>query len=230
MEMYMKEQLERLAGKSPCHKRKVGCIIFNTQKQEMVSAGYNFNTEQRRCEDEEGNTLEEVRHAEIDALINLDSFQNAKGDLVAYVSHAPCDRCYNELVSRCSAVHVIEGLSPRWPDREFFEKKDKPEVKEVKSEVNDEVKEYPPEVVATAVGNILDTRRGTHGDFGLSSDFVQVFKNHARKAPNWKDMNSAEHEAIDMIIHKLGRWLFGKSIDDHNDDICGYATLAKEHK
>jgi len=220
MEMYMKEQLEKLAGKSPCHKRKVGCIIFNTAKQEMVSAGYNFNTEQRRCEDEEGNTLEDVRHAEIDALINLDSFQNAKGDLVAYVSHAPCDRCYNELVSRCSAVHVIEGLSSRWPDREFFKKEDKSE----------EAKEYPPEVVATAVGNILDARRSTHGDFGLSSDFVQVFKNHARKAPNWKDMNSAEHEAIDMIVHKLGRWLFGQSIDDHMIDICGYATLAKDNK
>jgi len=78
--------------------------------------------------------------------------------------------------------------------------------------------------------DLLAERKNTHGDFGLASDFVQVFKNHARKAPNWKNMNSAEHEAVDMIVHKLGRWLFGTSIDDHMDDICGYAELAKRHR
>ena len=76
---------------------------------------------------------------------------------------------------------------------------------------------------------ILKERGKTHGDFNIASKFVQEIKDEARKCPNWINMSKPEREAVDMIIHKLGRWLFGTSHEDHMHDIAGYATLAKEN-
>ena len=75
---------------------------------------------------------------------------------------------------------------------------------------------------------LLNERKQTHGDFHKASRFVQRVKEEARMTPNWGRMTDSEKEAIDMIIHKLGRWLYGTSFDDHPKDICGYAKLAEE--
>jgi len=75
---------------------------------------------------------------------------------------------------------------------------------------------------------LLNERKKTHGDFHKASVFVQNIKAEARMTPNWHRMSDSEKEAIDMIIHKLGRWLYGISFEDHPKDICGYAKLAEE--
>ncbi len=213
------ERVLDVADKSPCQKRKVGCIIVDAQG-ELVSLGYNHNTDYgvEHCEDEDDFTYDTVIHSEDMAAQQVPDILRGT-ELYAYVSHEPCAACNQILNTICKEI-FWKDLSPKWPDREGVE------------ETMDKIKDLPLGEQLEAVGIVVNgTDRGsTHGDFGLSSDFVQVFKNHARKAPNWKNMNSAEHEAIDMIVHKLGRWLFGTSIDDHNDDICGYAELAKKYK
>jgi len=208
------ERVLEIAQKSPCKKRKVGCLIVNATG-EFVSLGYNHNTDWgvEHCENDDDETLDSVIHAEDMAYQEIPD--HIKGtELYAYVSHEPCKACRQILNTVCREVFV-KNLSPKWPDAA------------TKTVHEDALQPLYP---ADSTEALLDTRRGTHGDFGLSSDFVQVFKNHARKAPNWKEMNSAEHEAIDMIVHKLGRWLFGTSIDDHNEDICGYSQLAIKHR
>lgn len=76
---------------------------------------------------------------------------------------------------------------------------------------------------------LLADRGTTHGDFISSSRTMQKFKRAARRSPNWERMDSSQREALDMILHKIGRVLHGDPRHkDHWDDIAGYATLAAQ--
>lgn len=87
------------AKKSPCKKRKVGAVIVH-KNTAVVSTGYNYPIFSDTCEDKFGNTYDDVRHAEIEALSNLDRaiMESPIGsldpnDLTIYVTHQPCDNC-----------------------------------------------------------------------------------------------------------------------------------------
>jgi hypothetical protein len=81
----------------------------------------------------------------------------------------------------------------------------------------------------TPVSELLADRGATHGDFRSSSVTMQQFKRAARRSPNWENMSDMQREALDMILHKIGRVLHGDPRHkDHWDDIAGYATLVAQ--
>jgi len=214
------ERVLEVADKSPCQKRKVGCIIVNATG-ELVSLGYNYNTKfgLEHCEDDDDFTYDTVIHAEDMACQQVPDHMKGE-ELYAYISHEPCKACNQILNTICKEI-FWKDLSPKWPNRNSVEET----MEEMKDMSYGEQMEH-----IGIVEEVLQERGNSHGDFALSSEFVQNTKRWAHKAPNWTTMNDAEREAVHMIIHKLGRWLYGKSIDDHMIDICGYATLAKDNK
>ena len=79
------------------------------------------------------------------------------------------------------------------------------------------------------VETILSERGSTHGNFTDNSSVSQHIKDVIRAAPNWKDLRPDQKESLDMIAHKIGRILAGKSdFQDHWDDLAGYAKLTAD--
>lgn len=77
------------------------------------------------------------------------------------------------------------------------------------------------------IENILSTREKTHGEFEHNSLFIQDCKDIARANPAyWEHLPPTVRESIDMILHKLGRVIYGDyEFKDHWLDIQGYAQL-----
>jgi hypothetical protein len=45
----------------------------------------------------------------------------------------------------------------------------------------------------------------------------------------WDRLNDVQREAVEMILHKVGRIISGDpNVHDHWDDIAGYAKLVSE--
>ena len=75
---------------------------------------------------------------------------------------------------------------------------------------------------------LLKTRGSTHGEFSDHARVTQGLKEMARSGATWKDMNDSQREAVDMILHKVGRIVCGNpNFHDHWADIQGYARLAE---
>lgn len=74
---------------------------------------------------------------------------------------------------------------------------------------------------------LLAEREKTHGRYDEFAKFVQGCKYLVDRADSPHGFLSYEHrEAIDMILHKIGRIVTGDpNVKDHWDDIAGYATL-----
>jgi len=73
------------------------------------------------------------------------------------------------------------------------------------------------------IQTILDERQKTHGDFKINSAITQSLK---RALADEGNLSDAQREALDMILHKIGRIVAGNANEkDHWDDIAGYATL-----
>ena len=72
--------------------------------------------------------------------------------------------------------------------------------------------------------------RSEYGNFCENSIMVQRMKDALRDHNNFKMIPEYEIEAIEMILHKIGR-IIGrterKPLEDSVDDICGYAQLIK---
>ncbi len=83
----------------------------------------------------------------------------------------------------------------------------------------------------TDIETILAERRKTHGDFTEHARVSQNLKAMAHNAVNWTEttLTPSQMEAVDMILHKIGRILAGNpSFKDHWDDIAGYAKLVAD--
>lgn len=81
----------------------------------------------------------------------------------------------------------------------------------------------------TDIDEILSERAKAHGDFTEHARITQNMKAMARNGANWKEsrLTSVQMEAIEMILHKIGRIVAGDPRHcDHWDDIAGYAKLA----
>lgn len=76
---------------------------------------------------------------------------------------------------------------------------------------------------------ILAERGKTHGDFSNQAECTQDLK---KAFYNWAQHNKLTpymKEAADMILHKLARAATGDPfMQDHWDDIAGYATLVSD--
>lgn len=95
MDPTLKTELLKVAAKSPCEKRKVGAIIVSANGN-IISVGYNHvpyeSVFHQNCEDEQGNTLPTVVHAEDMAIQGLKKMVYVK-PLTMYVTHQPCENC-----------------------------------------------------------------------------------------------------------------------------------------
>jgi hypothetical protein len=75
------------------------------------------------------------------------------------------------------------------------------------------------------VDRIVSERPSTHGDFEQNTVFMQRVKELTRLQPNWHKMEPYQREALEMIVHKMGRILHGDHEHlDHWEDIGGYAA------
>ena len=81
---------------SSAKKRKVGCIGVNLLG-EMISYGFNRNPYGSLCEDDCGNTLPEVVHAEDDMFRYVSSSRYIDS---VFVTCEPCEQCAKILVMR----------------------------------------------------------------------------------------------------------------------------------
>jgi len=86
----------------------------------------------------------------------------------------------------------------------------------------------PPAPAIDATAALLAERGKTHGDFAAHAAATQGMKRLflANAGPK---LNDVQQEAVDMILHKLGRIAAGDpGFKDHWDDIAGYARLVSE--
>lgn len=73
---------------------------------------------------------------------------------------------------------------------------------------------------------VLNERGKTHGQFKDNAVFIQNMKDALRQHKKWRELYLSEREALDMIVHKIGRIMNGNPhFPDHWEDIAGYATL-----
>lgn len=93
-----------------------------------------------------------------------------------------------------------------------------------------------PRVEKSKIESTLAERGKTHGDFRENGRIMQQLKAIARTGVNWPGdidpelpLSMEQREAIDMILHKVGRILSGNPNEpDHWRDIAGYATLCQQ--
>ena len=79
------------------------------------------------------------------------------------------------------------------------------------------------------IDKLLKERGKVHGDFGEHARLTQELKGVAHTSGNWDELSYEQKEAIDMILHKLGRILAGDpNHEDHWADLQGYARLAAD--
>jgi len=72
---------------------------------------------------------------------------------------------------------------------------------------------------------VLSARKNVHGDFTDHARIAQALKREIGD----KKLTDVQREALEMILHKVGRILAGDP--DHKDhwvDIAGYATLVAD--
>lgn len=100
----------------------------------------------------------------------------------------------------------------------------------------------PPAPATDPTTALLAERGKTHGDFTAHATATQgmkrLFRGVAQRCtvPARGDplgvgpkLNDVQQEAVDMILHKLGRIAAGDpNFKDHWDDIAGYARLVSE--
>lgn len=80
-----------------------------------------------------------------------------------------------------------------------------------------------------ATQELLNEREKTHGSFETHARVTQTLKSFMAKENVYDKCNPRQCEAIDMILHKLGRIAAGNpNFEDHWDDIAGYAKLGSQ--
>lgn len=76
---------------------------------------------------------------------------------------------------------------------------------------------------------ILSSRAKTHGDYATHASCTQGIKRVIAQHTDTSRLTPSEHEALDMIAHKIGRIAAGDPhFEDHWRDIAGYATLVAD--
>lgn len=101
------DMTERFAQTSEAQRLKVGAMLLKNGNPIAVGvngtrAGWNTNI----CEDENGNTKPEVRHAEVAALDKLRSIRETSNGCTLLVTHSCCLNCAVEVVE-AGIVEVV---------------------------------------------------------------------------------------------------------------------------
>jgi dCMP deaminase len=104
----------RVAEMSFCTRRKVGAIAVTPHNGNIIGFGFNGTPagECNDCEDESGNTLPSVIHAEENLIKKVTEYR-WKQDIDLYVTTRPCSSCAAKLTkdrySRIKRVFYREG-------------------------------------------------------------------------------------------------------------------------
>ena len=76
---------------------------------------------------------------------------------------------------------------------------------------------------------LLAERGKTHGDFTEHAMITQQLKDCMHNHRDWIKLTPVQREALEMIVHKIGRIIAGRpDFRDHWDDIAGYAKLVAD--
>jgi hypothetical protein len=76
------------------------------------------------------------------------------------------------------------------------------------------------------ITELVKTKAKTHGDFSVMAGLAQGLKSMIRLCPTHKQLNDVQSEAVDMILHKIGRLVAGDpNAREHWEDIAGYSKL-----
>lgn len=80
------------------------------------------------------------------------------------------------------------------------------------------------------VEDTLKERAATHGKYPDHAQCTQELKEVVRRFQmSWSKLTHCQREALDMILHKIGRVIAGNADHaDHWHDIAGYATLVEQ--
>jgi hypothetical protein len=74
---------------------------------------------------------------------------------------------------------------------------------------------------------LVNERHKTHGHFTDHARITQNLKAAVCTEDMYKKLSATQAEAVEMILHKIGRIVAGNpSFADHWDDIAGYAKIA----
>lgn len=81
----------------------------------------------------------------------------------------------------------------------------------------------------TDIGATLEQRGNRYGSFEGHADVTQKMKQVLTRGDSWHKMAPDQKEALEMIVHKIGRILNGDpDYDDSWVDIAGYAKLVAD--
>ena len=122
-------------------------------------------------------------------------------------------------------VEQFATLAPAGPVPEYYQK---PEQQSAAGSAPLEIEmfDFPDQVDET-----LDARAVDYGKFIEGAEVMQMLKRVVQAALNNRDKTLAhdQAEAMDMIIHKIGRIVNGNpDVVDHWLDIAGYAKLVAD--
>lgn len=79
------------------------------------------------------------------------------------------------------------------------------------------------------VNETLAERGSRYGDFATHAKITQGLKDVMIASPKWKSLTASMKEALDMVMHKVGRILNGDpTYADSWHDIAGYSTLVEQ--
>lgn len=215
----LRRRLFEVAAKSPCAKRKVGCIIaahdgpwmedgVPTQYR-ILAEGFNYNPNGGSCEigvnevTQRLITSPDVIHAEVAAVDAFLDYTKASGtyfspdELTLFVTYMPCQDC-QEYARR----HHFETFT-------LMEEIDM-------SGQTDHAK-------------MLEERGARYGKFSEHAKIATDLKERMHTATGWQRLHPDQKEALDMIQHKIARILNGDpDYKDNWDDIVGYAKLCSD--
>jgi len=88
-----------LGKQTNCKKRGVGCVIFDEVTEQVEAVGHNFHKD-GKCD---CSTTKTATHAEIEAIANLPKDVDTT-NLVALVTHKPCQSCSDALKTKVKEV------------------------------------------------------------------------------------------------------------------------------
>lgn len=97
---------EDVAEESSATKLKVGAVI--TRDNRPIGSGYNGTPKglDNKCEDADGNTYDEVVHAEMNAICFLARTNESTEGTTLYTTSAPCLKCAALLI-QCGIKRVV---------------------------------------------------------------------------------------------------------------------------
>lgn len=82
---------------------------------------------------------------------------------------------------------------------------------------------------AVEIKETIIERSSKYGEFEVNSKVMQGMKKLAKTGSSWDKMSSYQKEAIEMILHKIGRIVCGDpDYIDSWHDIAGYAKLVED--